>query len=126
MPNTKDKLTKKRLNFSSIKKKDHSNFYHFICWFSMFDATDMTNTYINSKYPKLTSKIEDVFAWRELVSKSMEELQSPLPLLSKTMVYYNVRNTKCIDLLRHLRNAFAHDNVVYDKKKKIFHCRRLQ
>ena len=112
---------KKKVNLTNILKKDRPSFYMFMCWYSLVDKND-TNKSLNKKYPpSFTSDITKIFTKNELVCVgSHAELMNLCHPLTNTFVYYVSDKSKCIDLLRHIRNAIAHDLLVYDKTKKQF------
>lgn len=112
---------KKKVNLTNMLKKDRQSFYMFMCWYSLVEKND-TNKSLNKKYPpSFTSDITNLFTKNELVSVgSHAELMNLAHPLTNTFVYYVSDKSKCIDLLRHIRNAIAHDLLEYDKTKKQF------
>lgn len=115
------KQQKKKVNLTTIMKKDRPSLHLFVSWQSLIEK-DETNKSLNKKYPpSLTSDITSIFANKELVGVgSHVELMNLEQPLTRTFVYYVSSKSKCIDLLRHLRNAIAHDLLEYDKSKKQF------
>lgn len=115
------KQPKRRVNLTTIMKKDRPNLHIFVSWYSLIEK-DETNKSLNKKYPpSLASDITNIFGNKELVGVgSHAELMNLEQPLTKTFVYYVSNKSKCIDLLRHLRNAIAHDLLEYDKTKKQF------
>jgi len=77
---------------------------------------------LNKKYPPaFTSDITGIFSKSELVTfKSHAELIRHKQPNTSTHVFYVSDKSRCIDLLRHIRNSIAHDLISYDKKKKVF------
>lgn len=115
------KQPKRKVNLTTIMKKDRPNLHIFVSWHSLIEK-DETNKSLNKKYPpSLASDITNIFGNKELVGVgSHAELMNLEQPLTKTFVYYVSNKSKCIDLLRHIRNAIAHDLLEYDKAKKQF------
>ena len=120
----KKPTNKKKVNVSSILKKDRPSLLLFTCWYSLI-GTNENNKSLNKKYPPtFTSDITNIFAKNELVRVgSHGELMNLEQPLSKSFVCYVSNRSKCIDLLCHIRNAMAHDSIEYDKDKKQFYLR---
>lgn len=118
------KNQKKNVNLISIMKKDRPSLHLYACWHSLIEKSE-TNKSLNKKYPpSFTSDIINIFAKKELVGVgSHAELMNLGQPLSSTFVYYVSNISKCIDLLRHIRNAIVHDLLEYDKTKKQFYLR---
>lgn len=112
---------KRKVNLTTIMKKDRPNLHLFVIWHSLIEK-DETNKSLNKKYPpSLSSEITNIFANKELVGVgSHAELMNLVQPVTRTFVYYVSNKSKCIDLLRHLRNSIAHDLLEYDKDKKQF------
>lgn len=114
-------MAKKKVQLVSILKKDREEFYKFLCWHSLIEKSD-TNKSLNKKYPPaFTSDITGIFSKSELLTfKSHAELIRHKQPNTSTHVFYVSDKSRCIDLLRHIRNSIAHDLISYDKKKKVF------
>ncbi len=114
-------MAKKNIGLISILKKDRELFHKVMCWYSLIEKSD-TNKSLNKKYPpSFTSDITGVFAKAELMAyASHAEFNKHDKPKTETYLFYVSDKSKCIDLLRHLRNAIAHDLITYDKKKKAF------
>lgn len=108
---------KRELLFSSILKKDIPLFYKFMCWYTVIDGLT-TNKEVNAKFPpQIATDIIKLFNKSHLVVKSSNEISEKLPLLADTFIYYVSDCSKFIDLMRHLRNAIAHDLLYYHRRK---------
>lgn len=116
------KQKKRNVNLVTIMKKDRPSLHLFACWYSLIENNE-TNKSLNKKYPpSFTSDITNIFTKNELVSVgSHAELMNLGQPLTSNIVYYVSNKSKCIDLLRHIRNAIAHDLLKYDKAKKQFY-----
>lgn len=114
-------MAKKKVLLVSILKKDREVFYKFMCWHSLIEKSD-TNKSLNKKYPPtFTSDITSIFGKSELVTfKSHAELLRHKQPNTSIHFFYVSDKSRCIDLLRHIRNSIAHDLISYDKKKKVF------
>lgn len=114
-------MEKKNIGLISILKKDREQFHKVMCWHSIIDKSD-TNKSLNKKYPpSFTSDITSIFGKTELITfVSHAELMKHDQPQTSTYMFYVSDKSKCIDLLRHLRNAIAHDLITYDSKKKTF------
>ena len=119
---TPHKQQKKKVKIVTILKKDRMSLYLFMCWYSLIEKSN-TNKSLNKKYPpSFTNDVTNTFAKKELVCVgSHAELMNLGQPITDTFVYYVSSKSKCIDLLRHIRNAIAHDLLEFDKTKKQFY-----
>lgn len=114
-------MAKKKIQLVTILKKDRELFYKFLCWHSLLEKSD-TNKSLNKKYPpSFTSDITCIFGKLELITfRSHADLIRHSKANTSTHFFYVSDKSKCIDLLRHIRNSIAHDLISYDKKRKSF------
>lgn len=114
-------MAKKKIQLVTILKKDREPFYKFLCWHSLVEKSD-TNKSLNKKYPpSFTSDITSIFGKLELITfRSHADLIKHSKANTSSHFFYVSDKSKCIDLLRHIRNSIAHDLISYNKKKKVF------
>lgn len=114
-------MRKKQINLFSIYKKDRPSLMRYLAWFSTIDDI-YTDKELNKRYPPSLSKdVSSIFAKGQFIMVSsqeeFEQLRSPVT----SSFFFCVKvYTKSLSVLKHLRNAIAHDYISYDSKKKRF------
>lgn len=101
-----------KLNCKELPTDIRPQLYLYMCSYK-FIKTINSDKEFNKAYPNLKYEILKILSKPNLVVKTRNELKC-IKLRSDNLIYFTVKETKTLSFLRHLRNAIAHDNIIYN------------
>ena len=107
-----------KLNYDTLPNKLSPYFYKSICFYDKIKSIQ-TDKEFNNRIPNITNEINLIFSKGSLNTKTRAELQD-WKITLNNVIYFTKDKTKILSFLRHFRNAISHDNLIYDRKNKIF------